>query len=134
MDEGIPDRRRRIIITSNKERSNPMERSIDQIDQLTGKCQSLLDELSNTLYEAGEASSHATEAEDSATNAHLEMEGILDELADIRQGIEERDSEEVDLDAIKKEVTNDILETIKLKLWDSLDSMFRPKTEANNDG
>jgi|TARA_Y100000034_G_scaffold28792_1_gene34632 chromosome segregation ATPase len=106
-----------------------------QINQLIGKCQSLEDELSSTLYEAGEASSHASEAEDSATNAHLEIEGILDELGDLKQGIEEtRDSEEVDLDAIKKEVTNDILETIKLKLWDSLDSMFRPKTEANNDG
>ena len=76
-------------------------------------------------------------AEQGANDTASNIESAQREISDIRSDLDsilsqiEEGSEPVDLDAIKKEVTNDILETIKVKLWDSIDSIFRSESDES---
>jgi len=98
-----------------------MDKLIEAIKALIGTC----DTVESSLDYAEQS---ANECVTSIEDAKREMEDVRSDLDSILSQIEEG-SEPVDLDAIKKEVTNDILETIKVKLWDSIDSMFRSESD-----
>jgi len=98
-----------------------MDKIIEAIKALIETCDNV---ESNLDYAEQMANDCATSIED----AKREMEDVRSDLDSILSQIEEG-SEPVDLDAIKKEVTDDILETIKVKLWDSIDSMFRSESD-----
>ena len=98
-----------------------MDKIIEAIKALIETC----DTVESSLDYAEQS---ANECVTSIEDAKREMEDVRSDLDSILSQIEEG-SEPVDLDAIKKEVTNDILETIKVKLWDSIDSMFRSESD-----
>ena len=98
-----------------------MDKIIEAIKALMGTCENA---ESNLDYAEQSANDCVSQIEESRG----EIEDIRSDLGSILNQIEEG-SEPVDLDAIKKEVTNDILETIKVKLWDSIDSMFRSESD-----
>ena len=98
-----------------------MDKIIEAIKALIETCDIVESSLD---YAEQSANDCVTSIED----AKREMEDVRSDLDSILSQIEEG-SEPVDLDAIKKEVTNDILETIKVKLWDSIDSMFRSESD-----
>jgi len=98
-----------------------MDKLIEAIKALIGTCDTVESSLDY-------AEQNANECVTSIEDAKREMEDVRSDLDSILSQIEEG-SEPVDLDAIKKEVTNDILETIKVKLWDSIDSMFRSESD-----
>ena len=98
-----------------------MDKIIEVIKALMGTCDNV---ESNLDYAEQNANDCVTSVED----AKNEIDDIRSDLDSVLSQLEEG-SEPVDLDAIKKEVTNDILETIKVKLWDSIDSMFRSESD-----
>ena len=98
-----------------------MDKIIEAIKALIETC----DTVESSLDYAEQS---ANECVTSIEDAKREMEDVRSDLDSILSQIEEG-SEPVDLDAIKKEVNDDILETIKVKLWDSIDSMFRSESD-----
>jgi hypothetical protein len=100
-----------------------MDKIIEAIKALMGTCENV---ESNLDYAEQSANDCVSQIEESRG----EIEDIRSDLGSILNQIEEG-SEPVDLDAIKKEVTNDILDTIKVKLWDSIDSMFRSESDES---
>jgi len=99
------------------------------MEQIINDLNSLIDACDNVESNLDYAEQMANDCVTSIEDAKREMEDIRSDLNSVLSQLEEG-SEPVDLDAIKKEVTNDILETIKVKLWDSIDSMFR--SESND--
>mgnify|MGYP003141875776 CR=1 FL=1 len=98
-----------------------MDTLIEAIKALIGTC----DTVESSLDYAEQS---ANECVTSIEDAKREMEDVRSDLDSILSQIEEG-SEPVDLDAIKKDAYNSILDTIKAKLWDSIDSMFRSEPD-----
>jgi len=98
------------------------------MDKIIEAIKALIETCDNVESSLDYAEQSANDCVTSIEDAKREMEDVRSDLDSILSQIEEG-SEPVDLDAIKKEVTDDILETIKVKLWDSIDSMFRSESD-----
>ena len=100
------------------------------MEQIMNDLKSLIDACDNAEGNLEYAEQGANDTASNIESAQREISDIRSDLDSILSQIEEG-SEPVDLDAIKKEVTNDILETIKVKLWDSIDSIFRSESDES---
>mgnify|MGYP001220608455 FL=1 len=98
-----------------------MDKIIEAIKALIETCDNVESSLDYAEQSANDCTSSVEEAKGDMEDIRSDLNSVLSQL--------EEGSEPVDLDAIKKEVTDDILETIKVKLWDSIDSMFRSESD-----
>jgi len=98
-----------------------MDKIIEAIKALIETCDNVESSLDYAEQSANDCTSSVEEAKGDMEDIRSDLNSVLSQL--------EEGSEPVDLDAIKKEATDDILETIKVKLWDSIDSMFRSESD-----